>query len=245
MKTGLSTKVVILAGGRGLRLVEETKNRPKPMVQIGGKPLLWHIMKGYAHYGFSDFIVCTSYMHEVIEKEMPPLARSEGWNLEMVYTEDGFGTGGRIRAVRDKLGDEPFFATYGDALGNIDFAKELEFHASQKKIGTITAVRPRISFGVLEISKDSTVLSFAEKPENTSLWSNGGFFIFEPRIFDYIERDEEMLEREPLERLIRDNELAAYRHQDFRRGIDTYKDLVEMRELWDSGKAPWKTWSAD
>ncbi len=255
-------KVVILAGGRGTRLSEETSIRPKPMVEIGGKPIIWHIMKIYACYGYKDFLVACGYKGEMIKEyfhnyfihssdyiidlkdDTRQVVRTNGddWRVGMIDTGLDTCTGGRILRLRDWIGDLRFMVTYGDGVGNIDIAALVDFHNRHGKIATVSAVRPPARFGGLTIQGDA-VTEFSEKPQTGEGWINGGFFVFEPKVFDYLVDDQTILEREPLERLSMDGQLMAYRHPGFWQPMDTLRDKQLLEEYWASGHAPWKVWS--
>ena len=255
-------KVVILAGGKGTRLAEETSVRPKPMVEIGGKPILWHIMRIYAARGFKDFLVACGYKGEMIKEYFHNLSMNSSdyfidlasgqrtvmngcdidWRVGLIDTGMETMTGGRLLRLRKAIGDEPFMVTYGDGLGDINVCALAEFHHSHGKIATVTAVRPPSRFGNLTLN-GSTVCEFAEKPQADDGWINGGFFVFNPQIFDYLENDESILEREPLERLAAERELMAFRHAGFWQPMDTLRERMLLDSLWASGNAPWKIWT--
>ena len=254
-------KVAILAGGIGSRLSEETETKPKPMVEIGGKPLLWHIMKIYAEFGHNDFVVALGYKGEAIKKYVVDycsinsdlsvdlrtgtvLRRNDvdalDWNLELVDTGIATETGGRVKRLAPYLGEGTFMLTWGDGVADIDLDALLQFHRSHGKIATLTAVRPPARFGHLDLD-GSRVGEFSEKPQTAEGWINGAFFVLEPEVFDYIDGDATSFERGPLTRLARDGELMAYRHDSFWQCMDTLRDRKLLEELWQSGKAPWKT----
>lgn len=256
-------KVVILAGGLGTRLSEETELKPKPMVEIGGRPILWHIMKLYSHYGFNDFIILTGYKSHVIKDyfinyytrysditvDMRKNAvkihehRNEPWKVTMLYTGQDTMTGGRIKKAQDYVGKEPFLLTYGDGVADLDIKKLIEFHKKSGKIATLTSVQPSGRFGALDIDENGTVATFNEKPKGDGAWVNGGFFVCEPQVFDYIQDDDRVIwEREPLERLARDGQLNAYKHKGFWRPMDTLRDKNELTNMWMKGEAPWALW---
>ncbi len=255
-------KVVILAGGFGTRLSEETQVKPKPMVEIGGKPILWHIMKIYSAYGFNDFIICLGYMGHVIKKffanyflytaditidlEKNTLevhnAKAEPWKVTLVDTGLYTQTGGRIKRIQKYIGNETFMLTYGDGVADINIKKLVEFHKSHGKYATITAVQPPGRFGGLVLDEKGQVVEFKEKPKGDGAWINGGFFVLEPEIFNYIEGDHIPWEGAPLERLTKDGQLVAYRHTGFWQCMDTLRDKNYLEKLWNSGKAPWKIW---
>ena len=255
-------KVVILAGGLGTRLAEETQVRPKPMVEIGGRPILWHIMKTYSHYGCDDFIVCLGYKGYVIKEffanyflHMSDVTfhvaenrmevhrqAAESWRVTLVDTGDTTQTGGRIKRVLDYLKDEPYFAlTYGDGVADIDIAAEVRFHEMHRKKATITAVRPAKRFGAIAVEGDR-VLTFQEKPDDEGGWINGGFFILSPAVGDLIAGDDTIWEREPMERLAQGNEMRAFVHHGFWHPIDTLRDRMYLEQEWSGGKAPWRVW---
>jgi glucose-1-phosphate cytidylyltransferase len=253
-------KAVILAGGKGTRIFEESVLRPKPMVEIGGRPILWHIMKIYSAHGVSDFIVCCGYKAEVIKDYFAnyflyasdvtfDLAQNkiqfhhkdpEPWRVTLVDTGLDTMTGGRLRRIRPYLDGEDFCLTYGDGVADIDVTSLITYHRQQKTLATVTAVRPAGRFGAL-ITNGSKVLSFQEKPAGGG-WINGGFFVLSPAVLDYIEGDDTIWEGEPLERLAREGQLAAYPHEGFWHPMDTLRDMNHLQSLWSSDKAPWKIW---
>jgi glucose-1-phosphate cytidylyltransferase len=256
-------KVVILAGGLGTRLSEETGVRPKPMAEIGEKPILWHIMKIYSQYGFDEFIVCLGYKGYMIKEYFSNYFlhscdvtfdmctndmqvhqnATEPWKVTLVDTGADTMTGGRLKRVAPYLGDEPFMLTYGDGVADIDIGALVEFHKSHGKDATVTAVQPLARFGAMDISVDGdTVLAFQEKPVGDGDWINGGFFVLEPSVLDRITDDSTIFEAAPLESLAREGELVAYKHSGFWRPMDTLRDKTVLNELWLDGKAPWKTW---
>ena len=256
-------KVVILAGGLGTRLSEETGLRPKPMVGIGGHPILWHIMKIYAHYGFKEFVVLCGYKSEVIKDYFVnyymnnsdvtvDLATnnveihqniSEPWKVTMFYTGKYTQTGGRIRKIKDFIGNEPFLLTYGDGVADVDISAVVASHQKSKKLATLTSIQPNGRFGSLEIEDDGKVLSFQEKPKGEGGWINGGFFVLQPEIFDYIpDREDAIWEQEPLKQLASEGQLNAYMHHGFWHCMDTLKDKDELNKMWAENKAPWKVW---
>ena len=254
-------KVVILAGGFGTRLTEETETRPKPMVEIGGRPILWHIMKSYAHYGFKEFAVALGYKGDVIKRYFLDYARlnsnfvvnlasgdvmrrsgcDDDWTIHLVDTGIRSNTGGRLKRMGPILGRETFMATYGDGVCNVDLTALLTFHRRHGKLATVTAVRPPARFGGLIFDGDQ-IVEFTEKPQSGEGWINGGFFVLEPAVLEYIIGDETTWEKEPLERLASEGQLMAYRHDDFWQCMDTLRDLRLLEGLWSSGKAPWKVW---
>ena len=252
-------KVGILAGGMGTRLMEETEVKPKPMVEIGGKPIMWHIMMHYSHYGFKDFVIALGYRGEVIKKYMVDYCslnsnltvdlkngkvtthdgESEDWTVELVDTGIKTQTGGRIRRLAPYFGDDTFMLTWGDGVSTVDLHKLLDFHRSHGKLATMTAVRPPARFGHIEFNGDH-VVEFTEKPQTAEGWINGAFFVFEPGIFNYVDGDRTQWEKEPMERLAAAGELMAYRHDGFWQCMDTLRDKRSLEKLWESGSAPWK-----
>lgn len=232
--------VVILCGGRGTRLQERTEEIPKPLVEIGGQPILWHIVRLYAEQGLRSFVLCTGYKGELIERFVADTPWPDGIEVRCVDTGLDTPTGGRVLAVRDALHGDRFCATYGDGLADIDLDAELAFHAAHGATATMAVVRPELQFGVTELGEDDAVTGFREKPRSEH-WINGGFFVFERGVFAYL-RPDSVLEREPLERLAADGELRAYRHTGFWECMDTYKDAVALNDLWAGGAPPWKVW---
>lgn len=255
-------KVAILAGGFGTRLAEETEIRPKPMVEIGGKPILWHIMKIYSYYGFNDFVILLGYKGYYIKEyfanyflhqsdvtidlssgKMEILNNSsEPWRVTLLDTGINTMTGGRIKRARHVLGNETFMLTYGDGVGDVNIQELLKFHKAHGKSLTITSAQPEGRFGSLVIGDHNKVLAFQEKPKGDGAWVNAGFFVCEPKVFEYIENDETIFEKEPLENLTKDGEVFAYKHHGFWKPMDTLRDKLELQRLWDSGKASWKIW---
>ena len=256
-------KVVILAGGLGTRLSEETDIKPKPMVEIGGKPILWHIMKIYSHYGFNEFIVCCGYkgyyikeyfanyfLHQadvtidLVENSMNVhKSKAEPWKITLVDTGINTQTGGRIKRIQDYVGNESFLLTYGDGVSDVNITELVAFHKKNGKKATLTAVQPSGRFGALEFNHDNGVSSFMEKPTGDGAWINGGFFVLEPSIFDYInDGDTTIWERKPLERLTQENQLSAFKHTGFWRPMDTLRDKMELNDYWNSDNAAWKLW---
>ncbi|MDP7179740.1 MAG: sugar phosphate nucleotidyltransferase [Candidatus Woesearchaeota archaeon] len=229
-------KTVILCGGEGTRLKELTEGIPKPLVEIGGKPILWHIMKIYSSFGFNDFVLCLGYKGEMIEDYFKN--NKEDWKIEFVDTGAKTNTGGRIKKVEEYVSGR-FLATYGDGLADIDLKGLVDFHDGKKKIATMTCVNPLSQFGVLDIS-DDLVMGFREKPP-LNQWINGGFFVFEPKIFEYL-TDDCVLEKEPFEKLAIDKQMAAYKFEKYWDCMDTFKDMQTMNKLWKDGSAPWKRW---
>ena len=254
-------KAVILAGGLGTRISEETQFKPKPMVEIGGKPILWHIMKIYSAHGVRDFVVCCGYkgyvikeyfanyfLHEsdvtfdIVNNKMEVLqSASEPWRVTLIDTGADSGTGGRMLRVRDHIGNEPFCFTYGDGVANVDIKSTIEFHKRHGNLVTLTTVQPPHRFGALKFDGDR-VQNFVEKPLDGG-WINGGFFVLSPKVLDYIEHEGVMWEQAPLERLVKEGQVCAYRHTGFWHSMDTLRDKNHLEELWSRGKAPWKIWS--
>jgi glucose-1-phosphate cytidylyltransferase len=233
--------VVILCGGRGTRLREHSQTLPKPLVEIGGRPIVWHVIRIYAERGFRRFILCTGHRGELIEAFVENDGLPPGLEIECVQTGEDTPTGGRIARVADRLDGERFCATYADGVADIDLADLLAFHDGHGALATMTVVQPELQFGVAELNGDGHVSGFSEKPRYEG-WINGGFFCFEPGALDYIGPDS-VLERDPLERLAADGQLRAFRHQGFWDCMDTYKDAVLLNDLWAEGRAPWKVWA--
>ncbi len=229
-----------MAGGQGTRLAEETDIKPKPMVEVGNRPILWHIMNIYAAAGHKEFIIALGYKGEIIKNYFlnPP---ANGWSIHCVDTGPKTGTGGRLKKLAPFIKNEPFLMTYGDGVANIDINSLISFHRKNKKLATVTAVRPPARFGGLEFEGD-LVSRFTEKPQIGEGWINGGFFVLEPKTLEYIENDKIMFERQPLEQLAQEKQLAAYRHPDFWQCVDTLRDLRSLEALWKEGHAPWKIW---
>ena len=254
-------KVVILAGGLGTRLAEETEIRPKPMVEIGGQPILTHIMRIYDHYGFREFAIALGYKGESIKRYMVDLCslgrdltvntrsgemdrhggQQPDWKVHLIDTGRETNTGGRLKRLTPLLKDAAFMMTYGDGVGNVDLAALLRFHRAHGKLATITAVRPPARFGALEFDGDK-IVRFSEKPQVGEGWINGGFMVLEPAVLDYITGDEIAFEREPMERLAGEGQLMAYRHEGFWQPMDTIREKRVLENAWDSGRAPWKVW---
>lgn len=255
-------KAIILAGGQGTRINEETAIRPKPMVEIGSKPILWHIMKIYASHGINDFIICLGYRGYMIKEyfanyflHMSDVTfdmehnkmevhqnSAEPWRVTLVDTGESTMTGGRLKKVAPYLNDEDFCFTYGDGLGNVDISDLIAFHNAQNTLATITATRPPGRFGAIRITGQHKITSFQEKPLGDGGWINGGFFVLSPKVIRYIAEDSTVWEREPMERLAAENEMSAYLHNGFWHAMDTLRDKAYLEELWASGKAPWKIW---
>ncbi len=232
-------KAVILAGGYGTRISEESHLIPKPMIEIGGKPILWHIMKIYSTYKIDDFIICLGYKGEKI-KEYFEQFDSKLWNIQLIDTGLDTMTGGRLKRIQDKI-DNTFCMTYGDGVSDINLNNLVTFHKEKKSLATLTAIHPPERFGVLNLSGDY-VTEFHEKHTGESSWINGGFFVFEPEIFDYLQNDSTVLERAPLETLAKEQKLSAFKHNGFWHPMDTLRDKKHLEDLWTSEKAPWKIW---
>jgi glucose-1-phosphate cytidylyltransferase len=255
--------VAILCGGLGTRLREETEFRPKPMVDVGGRPILWHIMKLYAHHGFRDFVLCLGYRGHMIKdyflnyeamnndfavclgrkSRVEILGNHQEQDFHVTLADTGLETmtGGRLRRARKYLGDDTFMVTYGDGVSDVHLGKLLEFHKSHGKLATVTTFRPVSRFGILDIDISDQVLNFIEKPRSDA-WASAGFFVFERGVFDYLDGDQCVLEKEPLERLAAERQLVAYHHQGFFYAMDTYREYQHLNELWGRGDAPWKVW---
>ena len=232
-------KAVILAGGYGTRISEESSLKPKPMIEIGGKPILWHILKIYSNYGINEFIICCGYKGNKI-KEYFGNIDSTLWDVELVDTGLHTMTGGRLKRIQDHI-DDTFCVTYGDGLSDININNLISFHREKKSLATLTAIHPPERFGVLNLSGDY-VTEFHEKHSGESSWINGGFFVFEPGIFDYLRDDSTVLEKAPLETLAKEKKLSAFKHDGFWYSMDTLRDKKDLENLWSSNKAPWKTW---
>lgn len=257
-------KVVILAGGFGTRISEESEYKPKPMIEIGGKPILWHIMKEYSYYGVNEFVICAGYKQYVIKewfadyfihnsditfdftqgnKMIVHQQHSEPWRVTVVDTGLNTMTGGRIKRIKEYIGNEPFFMTYGDGVCDVDVHKLLEFHKAHGKIATLTSVNVTQRFGVLDIGEDNTIRAFREKASDDGSQINAGYMILNPEIFDYIADDSTIFEKEPLQRLALEGELVAYYHKGYWQCMDTKREKDKLEEIWASGNAPWKKWS--
>ena len=232
-------KCVILAGGYGTRITEESYLKPKPMIEVGAKPILWHIMKIYSVHKITDFIICCGYRGNVI-KEYFSKFNSPLWNIQLIDTGEDTMTGGRLKRIQDHI-DDTFCVTYGDGLSDIDINNLISFHREKKSLATLTAIHPPERFGVLNLSGDY-VTEFHEKHSGESSWINGGFFVFEPGIFDYLRDDSTVLEKAPLETLAKEKKLSAFKHDRFWYSMDTLRDKKHLENLWSSNKAPWKTW---
>ena len=256
-------KVVILAGGFGTRLSEATNLIPKPMVEIGGKPILWHIMKTYAEHGITEFVVCCGYKGYIIKEWFANYflhtsdvtfdlannqmevhnSQSESWKVTLVDTGLNTMTGGRIKKVQKYIGNEPFLLTYGDGVTDLNISETIKFHKKAGKLLTVTAYKPQGKFGSLEINESGIVTSFTEKPAGDGNWINAGYFICQPEVFDYIgDEDSVIFEKIPLENIAKDGEMASYKHQGFWKPMDILRDNIELNEMWDNNKAPWKSW---
>lgn len=257
-------KVVILAGGLGTRLSEETALRPKPMVDIGDKPILWHIMKLYSHYGFNDFVICLGYKGYIIKEYFANYflhqsdvtidlstnsiqthqSEAEPWKITLVDTGKESMTGGRIKRVQKYIGNEPFLLTYGDGVGNVNIHDLVKHHQANKKMVTVTAVQPSGRFGALNLNDNDNdnVDSFLEKPKGDGAWINGGFFVCQPEVFNYIPNDLTIWEKEPMEKIAAKQEMNAFKHSGYWKPMDTLRDKQELEKEWQSGNAPWKVW---
>ncbi len=255
-------KVVLLAGGLGTRLSEETDTKPKPMVEIGGKPILWHIMKIYSQFGFNEFIICLGYKGYVIKEYFANYFRhqsdltidlknntteihnstAEPWKISLIDTGVNTMTGGRIKRIQSYIGNEPFLLTYGDGVSDVNLKELVEFHQKSGKLLTVTSIQPTGRFGSLEIDETNTVQKFVEKPKGDGAWINAGFFVCEPSVFDFIHGDETIFEKDPLEKIAEMNQLMAFKHDGFWKPMDSLRDKYELENLWQSNKAPWKTW---
>jgi len=255
-------KVVLLAGGLGTRLSEETVLKPKPMVEIGGMPILWHIMKIYSAHGFNDFIICLGYKGYVVKEYFANYflhksdvtidlvknsmevhdSQAEPWKITLVDTGNESMTGGRIKRIQRHIGNEPFMLTYGDGVSDVNLTELLSFHQKSEKYCTVTAVQPSGRFGALNITSDQSVHSFMEKPKGDGAWINGGFFVCQPEIFNYLESDSTIWEKEPMERIAHEGQMMAYNHSGFWKPMDTLRDKLELEEDWVQNKAKWKIW---
>jgi len=255
-------KVVILAGGLGTRLSEETVLKPKPMVEIGGMPILWHIMKIYSSYGYNDFVICLGYKGYVVKEYFANYflhksdvtidlknnsvkvhdTQAEPWNITLVDTGVNSMTGGRIKRIQQHIGNDPFLLTYGDGVSDVNIENLVEVHKNSGKFCTVTSVQPSGRFGALEFGENDQVNSFLEKPKGDGAWINGGFFVCQPEVFDYIDGDDTIFEKKPMEQLAKDGQMVGYRHHGFWKPMDTLRDKVELEESWASNRAAWKTW---
>jgi len=257
-------KVVILAGGFGTRISEESHLKPKPMIEIGGRPIIWHIMKIYSHHGFNDFIICLGYkgycikeyfahyfLHEsdvtfdftAQNRQLVHQVSAEPWRVTLVNTGIETMTGGRVKRVGHYLENEPFMLTYGDGVADVDIRALVEFHRSHGKLATVTSVQPVGRFGALDLADGDTVRGFQEKPKGDGAWINAGFFVMQPETLDFIAGDQTALEKEPLTSLAKDGHLMAFRHKGFFQPMDTLRDKNRLEELWEGGAAPWKVWT--
>jgi len=253
-------KVAILAGGFGSRIAEETEIRPKPMVEIGGYPILWHIMRHYAHYGFKDFVIALGYKGEYIKKYFADYCSLSGnvlvdfntrriatngddldWKVNLIDTGISTNTGGRIKRLASHVADGPFMLTWGDGVSDVNLHELLKFHQSHGKLATLTAVRPAARYGHLDLD-GSRIIRFSEKPQTSEGWINGAFFVLQPEVLDYIEGDKTQFEKEPLEKLARDGQLMAFQHESFWQCMDTLREKQILQRLWESDQAPWKVW---
>ena len=232
-------KAVILAGGYGTRISEETHLKPKPMIEIGGKPILWHIMKIYSHYGINEFVICCGYKAELIQEYIQKL--DESWTITPVDTGINTMTGGRLKLVKKYVEDETFCFTYGDTLNNVKIDALVNFHFDKKVLATVTACKPPEKYGLLKIENEK-VVDFQEKPHIEGEWVNGGFFVLNPKVFDYIKDDSTVWEKEPMEKLTKDGQLSAYKHRGFYQPMDTISDKNHLEKLWQNNEAFWKVW---
>lgn len=256
-------KVVILAGGRGTRISEESHLKPKPMIEVGDHPILWHIMKSYSHYGYNDFVLCCGYKGFVIKEyfnnyflHMSDVTFdfsnnngmsihhniAEPWRVTLVDTGMDTMTGGRVKRIQKYIGNEPFMLTYGDGVSDIHIDELVRFHKAHGKAATITAIQPEGRFGALDIDAADHVTNFIEKPKGDGSWINGGFMVLEPEVFDYLEGDETVFEQDPMRHLAENGQMCAYRHTGFWKPMDTLRDKVYLDSLWNNGEAPWKIW---
>jgi glucose-1-phosphate cytidylyltransferase len=256
-------KVVILAGGFGTRISEESHLKPKPMIEIGEKPILWHVMKIYSHYGYYDFIICLGYKGFYIKEYFAHYYLHEAdvtfdfrdnnnmiihnhfvepWRVTLVNTGPETMTGGRVKRIQPYVDNATFMLTYGDGVADINIDSLLEFHRSHGKIATVSATQPTARFGMVSIDRDDKVIGFKEKPKGNGDWVNAGFFVLEPKVFGYIEGDKTVLEKEPLEYLAGDQQLVAFRHEGFWQPMDSLRDKGQLEDMWKSGRAPWKVW---
>ncbi|MFH0976232.1 MAG: glucose-1-phosphate cytidylyltransferase [Spirochaetota bacterium] len=257
-------KVVILAGGFGTRLSEETEIKPKPMIEIGGKPILWHIMKIYSHFGFNDFIICLGYKGYYIKEYFAHYFlhqsdvtfdftnndqytihkhEAEPWKVTLIDTGSNTMTGGRVKRIQKYTEEKPFLLTYGDGVADVNISKLVDYHKKHGKLATVTSVQPSGRFGALNLDFELHVTSFLEKPQGDNTWINGGFFVLEPEIFNYIEDDSTVWEKAPLENLAHGKQLVAYKHTGFWQPMDTLRDKRELEALWENNKAPWNMWN--
>lgn len=256
-------KTVILCGGQGTRMREETEYRPKPLVEVGGRPILWHIMKMYAHYGFRDFVLCLGYRGNMIKEyflqyeavnndftlslgktaSIEYHGAHEEQDFRVTLAETGLNTmtGGRVRRAGKYVDDDTFLLTYGDGVADVDIAKVVQFHRQHGRLATVTVMNPSSRFGMLELDPSGQVIRFAEKPKSEG-WANAGFFVLDRRVLDYLDNDECILEREPMERLAKENQLIAFKHDGFFQAMDTFRESQHLNQLWDNDQAPWRIW---
>lgn len=256
-------KVAILAGGFGTRISEESHLKPKPMIEIGERPILWHIMKIYSHYGFNDFIICLGYKAYVVKEyfahyflhesdvtfdfsmsnqQVVHTHQAEPWKVTLVNTGIHTMTGGRVKRIQKYIGDEPFMLTYGDGVADVNIPQLVAFHQKHGKTATLTSVQPAGRFGALDLAEDDSVLGFQEKPQGDGGWVNGGFFVLQPEVFNYLEDDSTVFERAPMKRMAQDNQLAAYKHTGFWQPMDTLREKEQLEAMWQKNEAPWKLW---
>ena len=255
-------KVVLLAGGLGTRLAEETDVRPKPMVEIGGMPILWHIMKIYSSFGYHDFVICLGYKGYLIKEYFANYflhqsdvtislrdngvkvhtSHAESWNITLVDTGNETMTGGRIKRIQPHIGNETFMLTYGDGLSDVNIKDLVDYHHEHHKLCTVTTVQPSGKFGAVEMDANNAVLSFLEKPKGDGAWINGGFFVCQPEVFNYLTNDTTVFEQEPMEKLANSGNMMAFKHEGFWRPMDTLKDKNDLNALWNQHQAPWKIW---
>ena len=255
-------KVVLLAGGLGTRLAEETDVRPKPMVEIGGMPILWHIMKIYSSFGYHDFVICLGYKGYLIKEYFANYflhqsdvtislrdngvkvhtSHAESWNITLVDTGNETMTGGRIKRIQPHIGNETFMLTYGDGLSDVNIKDLVDYHHEHHKLCTVTTVQPSGKFGAVEMDANNAVLSFLEKPKGDGAWINGGFFVCQPEVFNYLTNDTTVFEQEPMEKLANSGNMMAFKHEGFWRPMDTLKDKNDLNALWNQHQAPWKVW---
>ena len=232
-------KAVILAGGRGTRLSEETQMRPKPMLKIGEKPALWHIMKIFSHYNINDFVICCGYKGEIIKEYFENI--SEKWNIDLVDTGLDTMTGGRIKRIQKYIDNKRFFLLYGDDLKSVNIPELLNFHIKNKKLVTVTAAQPPGRFGILKLDEDN-VIEMREKPPGDESWINGGYYVLEPEIFNYLSKDSDVWEGEPLHKLIKEKQVSAFKYNGIYQPLDTLRDKINLEKMWDDGKPYWKVW---
>lgn len=232
-------KAVILAGGLGTRLSEETKSKPKPMIKIGGKPILWHIMMIYSTYGINDFVVCCGYKGEIIKEYFENIP--EKWNVELVDTGLNTMTGGRIKRIEKYVHNQTFCLSYGDDLKSVDITELINFHKKRKKLATVTITKPNPRFGIVKVKEDD-IITVGEKSKQDENWINGGYFVLEPEIFDYIDADNSVWEVEPMKKLVKDNQISAFKYNGEYYPMDTIQDKIKLQDMWESNNAYWKIW---